>query len=175
MKKFLFVVALSLAFGGIGHAEQIDKGQSLSTAPKKFFVGRYARTGAIATAGGQEISKDSVVVWDTTSRDGVSILTTTTSGDSTVAGIAMDRIPGSSRDNTAAQDENQNNWGRIKVWGLHEDARVASVATIKTGDKLCTSGTAQALSRCVTTSGDQVGVALSDEAGDLVDLMVYKD
>lgn len=131
MKKyFVFFLALTLAVGGglvvSNNATadvQIDKGQSLSTASKIFFVGRYARTGNVGTAGGFEISADSVVIWDTTSNDGVTVQTSTTSYDALVAGVTLDIIRGSSRDNTASQDESHDNWGRIQTWGRHADTR----------------------------------------------------
>lgn len=186
MKKILsFVLALSLSLGmGVAFADQqIDKGQALSTASKKFFVGRYARTGAVATAGANSLSKDMVVIWDTTSKDGVSVLTTTTSGDRSVAGVLMENIPGSSRDNTASQDENQNNWGKVQTWGLHADA--LSVGNISAGDILCTSGTAGRVASCSYDGGlavfsrdlTAVGVALETASGgsSTVDMMVRVD
>lgn len=130
MKKLLsFVLALLLIGGGfstISYADvQIGEGQSLSTAGKIWFVGRSGRTGNVGLAGANEISKDSVVIWDTTSNDGVSVRVTTTSSDALVAGVTMDIIKGSSTDNTAAEDENANpsNWGRVQVWGRHADVR----------------------------------------------------
>lgn len=125
MKKILSLfLALSLIGGGIVLADvQIDKGQTLSTAPKIWFVGRYARTGVEERGGATHISADSVVVWDVTSNDGVTINKTTTSFDALVAGVTIDRIQGSSRDNTAANDESSNNWGRIQTWGRHANVR----------------------------------------------------
>jgi len=164
MKKLIAFLLLLLSFG-IGEAKadvQIDEGQYKGTASVVFFVGRYGRTGAIATAGANQISADSIVVWDTTSADGVSVQTSTTSGDPLAAGVTMDIIPGTSRDNTATLDRSNNNWGRIKVWGLHTGLRANTTSNvIDLADKLCTSGVAQQVSQCATTSGDQVGVALA--------------
>lgn len=127
MKKLLsFVLALLLIGGGFAFADvQIDEGQSLDTAGKVWFVGRYARTGDRAFACGVEISKDSAVILDTTSNDGVTIRCTTTSYDALVAGVTMDTIQDSSDDNTAAQDVNATygNWGRVQTWGYHTGVR----------------------------------------------------
>ena len=184
MRKFYsFILALALIGGGlVGNAQadsQIDRGQSLSTAAKKFFVGRYARTGAVATAGANSLSKDMVVIWDSTSKDGVSVLTTTTSNDSLKAGVLMDNIPGSSDDNTASEDESNRNWGRVQTWGYHAD--VLSIGNISAGDRLCTSSTAGRVSTCVSTGAQSadsvvVGVALESASGtSTVDAMLNAD
>ena len=182
MKKlFSIFLAVSLAVVGyslptVSYADvQIDEGQKKSQGAIKFFIGRYGRTGAIATAGGFEISADSVVIWDGNSQDGVSVLTSTTSNDPLVAGITMDLIPGSSADNSAAVDESNPNWGRIQTWGLFSDARVNSAGDILLGVKVCQGGTAQALTQCTTTSADYIGIALEAEASSTVDIMVYGD
>lgn len=138
MKKTMsFVLALFLILGfgyfaaPSAHADvQIDEGQLKSTAAVVFFIGRYARTGNENAPGGTHISADSVVIWDTTSADGVTIRTTTTSFDALVAGVTMDRIPGSSRDNTASEDDAYNNWGRVQTWGLHQNVRFQATAGI---------------------------------------------
>ena len=178
-KIYSFILALALIGGGLvtnAGAEQIDPGQKKSTAPKKFFVARYARTGAIATAGGHRISKDSIVVWDTVSRDGVTVTTTTTANSSLVAGITLDEIPGSSDDNTAAEDDNSPNWGRVQTWGLHPDTRVLSNG-LNAGDPICASATAQAGGVCTSSSADNVvAVLLEDKGSDTAaDVMVYRD
>lgn len=177
MKKLIAFLSLLLLVG-VGEVRadvQLDQGQSKDTAPVVFFVGRYARTGAIATAGAQVISADSVVVWDTTSADGVTIQSSTTSNDPLVAGVTMDLIPGSSRDNTAAQDLSNNNWGRIQVWGLHTGLRANTTTNvIVTGQKLCQSGVAQQVTACSTTSGDQVGVALANASSSTVTALIRR-
>ena len=119
-KSLLFLFALLAVLGGSVYAIQVDGGQSKSQSKVVFFVGRYGRTNALGT-NGNVISKDRVVVWDTTSNDGVTINISTTSNDATVAGVTLDEIPGTSRDNTAANDESGGNWGRIQVYGRHAD------------------------------------------------------
>lgn len=133
MKKIIsFLMALSL-IGGSAFADlQIDKGQDKSTAPKIFFVGRFARTNAVGTNGNM-ISRDRAVIWDVTSNDGKTVQYTTTSHDPLFAGIAMDNIPGSSRDTTAANDEAGDNWGRIQTWGRQDNVSFDTHTTVGTG------------------------------------------
>lgn len=123
-KIFSLVLALVLTFGGLSFAElQIDRGTThgQAGAVSKFFVGRNARVGTI--------SADRVVIWDTTSNDGVTVITSTTSFDNLVAGVTIDSIPGITSDATAASGLNQNNWGRVKVYGRHADVSFDSGAT----------------------------------------------
>jgi len=77
------------------------------------------------------ITAGAIVVWDTIrspiAADGVSITTTSTSGDSRVAGMAITTIPtpdslaGSPRGNmgntTASMDAGWNNWGWLQTYG----------------------------------------------------------
>lgn len=178
MKKILaFALALTFALSGVVFADvQLDEGQSLSTPPKVFQMVRYGRTGAIATAGGHSLSKDMLVIWDTTSHDGVSVLATTTSGDNLVAGVLLDNITGSSRDNTAAEDESSNNWGRLQVSGYHADVRTDNKGEIKAGATVCPSTrTAGTIMACGTNASDDiviVGTALEDESSATVDVML---
>lgn len=131
-KKLVLMLALLLAVSGVSFADiQIDKGQSRSTSDTVFTIVRNGRSnanfgGTGFSNNGNIISKDSVVIWDAVSNDGVSVMLTGTSFDPLVAGILMDDLPGSSRDTTLAQDENQNNWARLQVWGRHADVRWAS-------------------------------------------------
>ena len=119
MRKLLLIsFALLLGLGGTAFASQLDAGQAKSYSKIVFFVGRYGRTNPLGT-NGNAISKDSVVIWDTTSDDGVTVNISTTSSDPAVAGVTIDDIPGTSRDNTAVLDESSSNWGRIQVYGRH--------------------------------------------------------
>lgn len=171
MKKLISLFSLSfLVLCGVAFADQqLDQGQSKDTAPKVFFVARYARTTALATSGNM-ISKDRVVVYDSTSSDGVTINYSTTSNDSLVAGVAMDNIPGSSRDTTAAQDLSYPNWGRIQTWGFYSGVSwdqstsfggAALAAGVKVGVSAQNAG---AVGMFIQTSSDQVRSAISKDA-----------
>lgn len=183
MKKILFIaLALSLAFGQVCFADvQIDEGQKKGTSAVKFFIARNARVAPI--------SADRLVIWDSTSKDGVSVTTTTTSGDRLVAGITMDAIPGVTSDVTATSDSSFNNWGRVQTWGLHNNVlwTVAGSETAAAGTALCAGGTAGSPGNCnrnetfptASSSMDStsVGVALESvtSSSTSVDMMVKLD
>lgn len=187
MKKIIFLLAFSLIAVPLFADQQINEGQDKSTAAVKFTTVRYGRTGAVATAGGNALSKDMVVIWDAVSKDGVSVLTSTTSYDKLGAGILMDAIPGSSRDNSVANDLGYPNFGRMQTWGFHDNA--LSSGNITAGDALCVGGSAGRVFSCtavlavaggLNTSADltAVGVALETVAGasqSTVDMFVKAD
>lgn len=165
MKKLLIAVLLLLV-GSTSYATvQIENGANRSDNKSVFVVARFARQIAFPSV----ISKDKIVVWDATSNDGVTVNTTTTSHDALVAGITMDEIPGSSRDNSAVRDEGYSNWGRVRVYGHHVglvavgDAKAGGVASAA-GDRFSTSSTAGSAGLFSTVSNDYLtnGVALYD-------------
>jgi hypothetical protein len=178
MKKLALVLALLLTFGGVSFADiQIDEGQLKSTAAKVFFVGRNARTSADSTSATTDspgvISKDSIVVWDSTSKDGVTITTATASSDRLAVGIALDDILGSSTDSTAAEDDSSGNWGRVQTWGLYLNVRKSPDEEFAIGEPVCTSNDEGDAQACLA-SGDGIGVAISTEtkAATTVDVML---
>lgn len=183
MKKFFAFLVFALLLSGQASADiQIDKGADRSTNKVIFFVGRYARTTAIATSGNM-ISKDRIVVWDKVSNDGVTVDYSTTSNDSMVAGVAMDNIPGSSRDSSAVSDVGASNWGRIQVWGRHADVSWDQ-STVGGASALCSTGTlvgvsarnAGAAGMFIKTSADTVRAAVStDSAGFLLESPAASD
>lgn len=133
MRKLVSIFLCAFLITGVGVVladVQIDEGQSKSTAPIKWFTARYARDAAFPSV----ISSGKVVVWDSTSNDGVTVNTTTTSYDGLAIGITIDTIPASSRDNSAANDEGYNNWGRVQVWGR------AAAVSFDSGATTCVAG-----------------------------------
>lgn len=184
MKKILFVaLALSLAIGQVCFADvQINEGQEKDDAAIKFFVARNGREGTL-------ISKDRVVIWDATSQDGVSVTTTTTSGDKLVAGITLDQIPSSTSDNTATEDLSSAVWGRVQTWGLHQNVLTQAGTTVAAaGEAVITSSLAGAvtdtrnngsLGIAISADGTMVGIALESEsaptANGTIDIMVKAD
>lgn len=174
-KFFVFMLALLIAGGQVVLADvQIDSGMKKGTAAVKFFIGRNARQSTI--------SADRVVIWDTTSMDGVSVKTTTTSGDKLVAGIAMDTINGVTSDVAATSDTAFGNWGRIQTWGLHQNVYTASGAELTAGRVAITSSTAGAIGDNMTetikdlsSDGMMVGVAVETDSSNTCDIMVHAD
>lgn len=182
MKKLsiLFLaLALCFSFGQVVLADvQIDAGQRKSDAPVKFMIVRLADSSTFPVG----VSKDSVVVWDSTSKDGVTIKLSTTSGDLLAAGIMMDSITGITSDNTAAEDMGSPVWGRMQTWGLYENATILTNCQATTGSRLITSATAGALSDNnaniddqLSSDGMMVGVALESPSSGTVDMMVKID
>lgn len=156
MKKILFfVLTLVLIASGVGFAElQIDEGQTQGQAGavSKFFVARNGRVAGI--------SADRVVVWDTTSNDGVSVTTSTTSWDALVVGVTMEALPGITSDATAANNPGNLNWGRVQVYGRHADVSWDGGATgCVAGQRASQSGVAGTGTILVPTpiSGDTFG------------------
>ena len=173
-KLFSLVLALVVMFGGVSYAElQTDKGttRGQAGANSQFFVARNGRVTGI--------SADRVVIWDTTSNDGVTVTTTTTSADRLVAGVTIDAIPGVTSDNTAASGLSQNNWGRVKTYGRHANVLTAASEPSSAGQLVITSSTAGAVTGTnsdtigkVSGDGQMVGVALEAASSTLVDVFV---
>jgi hypothetical protein len=117
MKKIIFsIFVATLLMGGIafaGSAEILGQGGYPSDAHKIY---RF-----VHNAGAVELAENAIVVWDTTMDNGVSVTTTKISGDSTVAGILTEAIPGqATAANTAALDIGLANWGLMQTYGLAE-------------------------------------------------------
>jgi len=106
--------------------------------PHKIF--RMVRYTAVTHAGAATLPADSIVIWDLTEDDGVTITTTTTSSDSAVAGITATQILTQDTDaNTAAEDVGKDNWGWLQTYGL---AQVDNLLLIQNaGDAMGTSTT----------------------------------
>jgi|SRR3990167_1252428 len=166
MKRLLLAALAFTMLGAVAYAgTQVDEGYPKDDPDGKsvFVVVRFARQPSFPVV----VSKDKIVVWDSVSADGATITTTTTSHDALVAGITIDEIPGSSRDNSAARDLGYNNWGRLRVWGRHvgvvavSDTKAGGVASAA-GDRVSTSSTAGSAGLYSTVSNDYLtnGVAL---------------
>lgn len=124
MKKYISLMLLVgfVLMQGVGFAatEPSDTGirkrvvgASASVPTKVFQLVRFANRGANAI-----VNSGDVVVWDTNSDDGVTVALTTTSGDGSIAGIAVSQIVSpDSGSSSAADDEGRNNWGYIQVYG----------------------------------------------------------
>jgi hypothetical protein len=135
MKKFLVVIlALALVAGvavishavnpsGPGYSGDVmgmSTGRYASDPQRTFRLVRY-NAGATTTS----LSSGNIVVWDTTTgfptdADGVSVRTSTTTGDASVAGVLVTDIV--SRDTTggnhaASEDVGLKNWGWLQTYG----------------------------------------------------------
>lgn len=151
MKKILTLVLVVLLLAGTafavtpgyrvspGTGEIVQRGYQ-STPPKRFRMVRFVPALSSAPA----LTKDSIVVWHTgaTTADGVTVTTTTTSGDSTVAGIIVQTAQTPDvYGNTAVQDQGVKNWTWLQTYGLSQvdmDLITAVGADAQAGDALGT-------------------------------------
>lgn len=92
---------------------------NLASAPGKIFrLVRYVPT--TGTIDSRTLSAESIVIWDTTSDDGVTVTLTTTSQDARVAGIVVNDIltpEMGALGNSAAADVGKRNWGYVQTYG----------------------------------------------------------
>ena len=126
-KKLIFIALAILFVWGIAFAAtpgtrtspgrgEIIEMPYQSDPPKIFRVVRY-----VGTAGGSALAADSIVVWDLTLDDGITINTTTTSSDSSVAGILVTAaLTQDTADNTAVQDIGKDNWAWLQTYGISQ-------------------------------------------------------
>jgi len=98
-----------------GVGDVLGQGKYQDQAHKIFRMVRYVPV----TADSPALAADSIVIWDLTEDDGVTVTTTTTSRDSAVAGIIVVQALTQDTDgNTAAQDVGKDNWTWLQTFGL---------------------------------------------------------
>lgn len=108
-----------------------------SDPPKRFRLVRY-----IGLQDLDGIAATSIVIWDKTVDDGVTITTTTVSGDSSVAGIlATTILTQDTVDNSAVQDIGLDNWAWLQTYG-YALVDVSSANSIIAGAAMGTGTTA---------------------------------
>ncbi len=125
---------------GIG--DILGQSKLQSDAHKIFRMVRYV---PVTYAGSTALAADSIVVWDVTNDDGVTVTTTTLSSDSTVAGIIVQQAltpESGNENNTAAQDRGERNWTWLQTFGLSQVDLVATVSDSVAGEAMGTSTTA---------------------------------
>ena len=173
MKKIIVLaLVVLLAMGGTTYAQRASSlnpgigdimGQKgLQNEGNKIFymVNNDAALPADTVAG-------SIVIWDTTLDDGVTVNVTTTSYDSRVAGVLVQATltpEVGTIGNTAAQQRGRRNWGWLQTYGASE-VRVETVAGTPTiftvGEAIAPSSTAgeATVYDVLTPTGVQHGVA----------------
>ena len=127
----------------------------LTTAPHKIFrLVRYVPAGGASTYVEATLAAESIVIWDTTSDDGVTVTTTTTSPDSAVAGIIVQNALTPDYGllgGTAAGDIGRRNWTWLQTYGKCEVRIAGAVAA---GNAMGTSGTAGEAESFIPSSSD---------------------
>jgi hypothetical protein len=118
---------------GIG--DILGQGKQPSDPHRIFRLVRYHA----ATLGASALAANSIVIWNLTDDDGVTVTTSTTSADSAVAGIIVQQALTSDAGNTAAQDVGNVNWTWLQTYGLTTVNLATTTAAVVAGDALGTS------------------------------------
>lgn len=151
----VFMSSVSMAYNEPSDPGEIKgvRGARQSQPPKVYVIVRFPQTGPNA-----ELLSGDVVVWDTTSADGVTINTTTTSGDNAVAGIVAGGIQSADQANTAAGDEGRRNWGYVQVYGKAVvNYNAGGINGASAGDPWITSIDAAKVGNIIGAAGNAVG------------------
>jgi hypothetical protein len=160
MSKRIFLVLLAVLFiGGTafaatsGNRTSPGRGEIVqmpfqSDPPKRFRLVRWVGAGATEST----LAKDSIVVWDTTLDDGITINTTTTSYDSSVAGILVTAaLTQDTVDNTAVEDIGKDNWAWLQTYGLSQ-VDIGASQNVEAGGAMGTSTTAGGAGRFLAST-----------------------
>jgi len=130
-KRIIALLFVALLIGGVAFAATPgnrvspgvgyipEQGGTISDAQKTFRMVRYMP--ASATNNSATLSADTIVIWDLTSDDGITVTTSTTSGDTAVAGIIANAAltpDFGAIGRTAKQDRNKRNWTWLQTYGL---------------------------------------------------------
>lgn len=122
-----------------GVGDILGQGKQQSDAHRIFRMVRYTPA---TYSGASTLAADSIVIWDLTLDDGVSVDTTTTSADSAIAGIIVVAALTPEADSlTAVQAHGDKNWTWLQTYGLSQ-VNMSTTANIAAGDAICTSTTA---------------------------------
>ena len=120
-----------------GAGDILGQGKYQSDPHKIFRMVRYVGT----TFGGSTLAADSIVIWNLTEDDGVTVETSTTSYDSAVAGIIVTQALTQETDaNTAAEDRGLRNWTWLQTYGKSQVNVLPAIPAA--GDAMATSTTA---------------------------------
>lgn len=146
----LILVAILFSYGGIASAatpgyrqshgvgDILGQAKNQSDAHKIFRMVRYVQA---SFAGAATLAADSIVVWNLTEDDGVTVTTTTVSSDSAVAGIIVTQaLTQDTENNTAVQDRGRDNWTWLQTYGLSQVDNLLIINNA--GDAMGTSTTA---------------------------------
>ena len=147
MKRILLIIALALFVAAPGFTRdqpgfqnyEIKRGVGARDSDASREV-KLVRHGNQAQDGASLVSGD-LVVWSVNSDDGVTVTTTTTSGDGSIAGIIATTIQtADSVQNSAAEGLGRRNWGWMVVSGpMVVDVTAGGTSGHAAGDLLITS------------------------------------
>ena len=140
----LLVAGIAFATPGYqrnpGTGDILGQGKQQADPHKIFRMVRYVPT---TYSGAGTLAADSIVIWNLTEDDGITVTTTTTSSDSAVAGIIVQQALTPDTDgNTAAQDAGLGNWTWLQTYGLSQVNLLTGGKATAAGDAMGTSTTA---------------------------------
>ena len=173
----LLMAGVAFAVQSPGHGDKLNQGGLPSDPGKIFRLVRYVAVDNDVNA--STLTADSLVVWDTVSDDGVTVTTTTTSGDAAVAGIIPIAIQTpDTLGRTAFQDVGKRNWGWVQTYGLADiwsysnDSVASANAPICAGNEIGKAGIARSLATGVQAEVS-CGFAYDAVTADLDDEQVF--
>ena len=180
MKKiFVFLFVAILLLGGMAYAGNTDilgQGGFQSDPHRIYRLVRFMPTSGSATS--ITLSAEAIVIWDTTSDDGVTITTTTTSGDAAVAGVVPVAIlTPDVCGRSAADDIGGRNWGMLQTYGLAQ-VTVNSAGSAGVNKAIGTSAAATQAgmySGSGTPNGNSAGFAYDSGSGTDVEVFLTLD
>ncbi len=163
-----FVAGICYAAGPSGPG---SPGDILGQAKYQFEAHKIFRLVHVAAGNNDAdgIAAGSVVVWDDVLDDGVSVETTTTSGDGRIAGVLVTTVVSNDptpSPNTRASDDAglAANWGWLQTYGLYQDATASAGKAITVNDSICageTAGSVASWNAAVSTTNSGIlGCAL---------------
>jgi len=142
-----------------GTGDIMGSGKYPSDAHKIFRLVRYVPP---SYSGATTLAANSIVTWDLTADDGVTVTTTTTSSDSAVAGVIVTQaLTPDVSGNTAAQDVGKSNWTWLQTYGYGLVNLVSGGSNVSAGHAFGTSTTAGNVAPYDNTVNDpgRVGIA----------------
>ena len=144
-------------------------------AHKTFRLVRYvpADNSAVSTT----LTANSLVIWDTTSDDGVTVTTTATSANAAVAGIIVQQaLTPQTLGNTATQDYAKRNWTWLQTYGLATAALADDEGVVAAGSPIAIGadkGTVTGYNSAISPFGASCGFAYDDIAASGTDSEVF--
>jgi len=178
MKRILFIALSILLMSGVafaaapgrdtspGHGDILGQGGLPSQPHKIFRLVRWVPAGNLGT-NAIALTADSVVIWDLTSDDGITVTTSTTSGDNAVAGIiAVACLTPETLGRTAVQDSGKRNWTWLQTYGL---ASVAAFNHNSVGSAGAAFGCSDQVGLAGLTAGVTTGIAEPGSCGFVYD------
>ena len=164
MRKYILSIFAVLLLAGTAFATGINSnpgvgdilgsGKYQSDPHRIFRMVRYVQPSA-TFGSASTLATNSIVVWDVTNDDGVTVTTSAISSDATVAGItATAALTADTSGNTAAQDAGKDNWTWLQTYGFTTVNFAATTGVVDVaGARFGTSTTAGEAAMCLSSVG----------------------